>query len=127
MRQQYKNIFALLLLIAGFVIFSHSVIPHDHHYDTSCDTEHHEHNENEHDSPMHCHFLNDIVFDEVVLSFSHIIIKDSPTLYILSFNELIIDESLECSSLLFINKGSLPDYIVHLEHKPTRGSPLQLV
>jgi len=127
MKQQYKNIFSLLLLIAGLVMLSHAVIPHDHHYDVACDTEHHEHHDTDHESPMHCHFLNDVVFDDVVLSFNPIIIKDLPVLYTFIFNIIIEDESLNQCNLQFIESDNLPDYLVLLEQSPTRGSPLQLV
>ena len=127
MKQQYKNIFSLLLLIAGLVLLSHSVIPHDHHYDVACDTEHHDHHDTDHESPMHCHFLNDVAFDDVVLSFNPIFIKDLPVLYTFIFNTIIEDKGLNQSSLQFIESNNLPDYLVLIEHSPTRGSPLQLV
>ena len=127
MKQQYKNIFSLLLLIAGLVLLSHAVIPHDHHYDVACDTEHHEHHDTDHESPMHCHFLNDVVFDDVVMSFNHIFIKDLPILFTVIFSPIIEGERLNQSNLQFIESDNLPDYLVLIEHSPTRGSPLQLV
>ncbi len=127
MKQQYKNIFSLVLLIAGLVLLSHAVIPHDHHYNEVCDSQHHQDHDADHESPMHCHFLNDVVFDDVILSFNHIDIKDFPVLYSFSFNTIIKDDDIYNTSLQYINLDNLPDYFVFIEQSPTRGSPLQLV
>ena len=129
MRNIYKNIFSLLLLIAGLVIFSHAVIPHDHHYDAACETEHHEHHDDEEEGrhPMHCHFLNDIVFDDVVLignqSGFNIPSTDLPDFHpvkIWVYNNLL-------ARLAILEKHNLPDYSVFIKNSPTRGSPFFLV
>ena len=127
MNRIYRNFISILLLFAGVVIFSHSVIPHDHHYNTTCDTEHHEHHDDGDDSPMHCHFLNDIVFDEVIISFNQVLIKDLPSSIITLFNILPQDELLTHENVSFVDSDNLPDCHAFIEHSPTRGSPLQLV
>lgn len=127
MRKIYQNIFSVLLLFAGVVIFSHSIIPHDHHYDQSCDTEHHEHHDTDHDSPMHCHFLNDVVFDDVVISSNQTVVNNNPSQYIILFSLNNLEEQTAKHCLFLIKSDNPPDYQVFLEHSPTRGSPIQLV
>ena len=127
MKQQYKNIFGLVLLIAGLVLLSHAVIPHDHHYNEVCDSHHHQDHDADHESPMHCHFLNDVVFDDVVLTYNQVDIKYLPLLFTYVFDTIIENEGLLQSSLQFAKSDNLPDYLILIKHSPTRGSPLQLV
>jgi len=61
------------------------------------------------------------------LSFNPIFIKDLPVLYTFVFNTNIEDKDLSKSNLQFIESDNLPDYLVLIEHSPTRGSPYQLV
>jgi hypothetical protein len=127
MKNVYTNIIGLLLFLVGLIIFSHAVIPHDHHYDLSCDTKHHQHHDTDHESPMHCHFLNDIVFDDVVLTSNQVVIRGLQLFFTYIFDAIIEEYALVQSSLQFAKSDNLPDYLILIKHSPTRGSPLQLV
>jgi hypothetical protein len=127
MNSIYRNFISILLLFAGVVIFSHSVIPHDHHYNATCDTEHHEHHDEGSESPMHCHFLNDIVFDEVIISVNQIMVKDLQNTIITLFSLIPQTDIKANKGVRFVYKASLPDYQLFIKQSPTRGSPIQLV
>lgn len=123
MRKQYQNIFSMMLLFAGIVIFAHSIIPHDHHFDMNIEAEHQQEQHENHDSPLHCHFLNDIVFDKVVISFNQTVVKNIPALNAILFSLNNSDEQAANHYLSIIKSDNLPDYQVFLAHSPTRGSP----
>jgi len=126
MRELYRNIFLGLLLITGLVILSHSVIPHDHHYEVACETEHYEnHNESSDNDPIHCHFFNDIVIEKVTVSFNKNIVNQLLSVYVV----LIIDDindSFEINKTFNIDYF-LPDNKVNIENSPTRGSPNHII
>ena len=124
MKREFKNIISFFLLITGLVIFSHSIIPHDHHYDVMNTTHHEHHNdENSGSEPIHCHYFNEIIFDKTILSFNNQILKQIPTNFALIFdNKFSLDNNLSPKTLFF-KKDNLPDYFVFIENSPTRGSP----
>ncbi len=126
MRKKYENITSILLLIVGLVIFSHSIIPHDHHYNSSVsDIEHHHHNDNDSgDEPIHCHYFNNIDFDKVRTNNVTNIIKELPILYTVIFDEIFeLDINYQVNNYINLN-DNLPDYCVLISISPTRGSPL---
>ena len=113
--------------MTGLVIFSHSVIPHDHHYEVACETEHHDsHNEDSDNEPIHCHFFNDIVFDKVNISFNKSIVSNLSSAYI-----ILIISDVYCDDFknneTFNTNDNLPDYKVNIENSPTRGSPIHII
>jgi hypothetical protein len=76
---------------------------------------------------MHCHFLNDIVFDDVVLTSNQVVIRGLQLFFTYIFDAIIEEYALVQSSLQFAKSDNLPDYLILIKHSPTRGSPLQLV
>ena len=117
----------MLLLVAGLVIFTHSVIPHDHHYDVACDTEQHEEHSSQSDSPMHCHFLNDIVFDDAIISLHQTDVEIMPLLFTFLFDIQFHIDNHQGNDLPNIETDHLPKEVDLISHMPTRGSPKQLV
>ena len=125
MAKKYKNTISIFLLIIGLVIFSHSILPHDHHYENHLETtneEHQEKNEKEQE-PFHCHFFNDIVINKITSS-SQSIVKPI-SLFILyitnisfNFTEGFFNKSFTSQIFHF------PDRLFLSKNSPTRGSPL---
>ncbi len=123
MNKYYKNITAVFLLIINLIIITHASIPHDHHYDIASDVEHH-HDDNSNGTPFHCHFFNNIDFDEVRTNDLTTIIKKITVVYTVSLSNLFnLDLHYQVKDI--INQtDNLPDYCVLLTNSPTRGSPL---
>jgi len=121
----YKNIISIFLLITGLVMFSHSLIPHDHHYDNHIETTHEEHQEKDAsgNEPIHCHFLNDIVNNKI--STSHQSIVKQITLLFNYIPDLNLDfENTPVLKAIFYNDFYYPDYLTYIDISPTRGSPI---
>ncbi len=128
MAKNYKNTISIFLLITGLIIFSHAILPHDHHYDNHLETthkEHHEKNKNGQE-PVHCHFFNDVVINKIT-SHSQSIVKP-----ISLFKLYTIDISFNLTEDL-VNKNysnqtfHFPDKLFLSPHSPTRGSPLSFL
>ena len=122
MKQFSKNIKIYLLLIIGLVIFSHAVIPHDHHYNANSELEHNHDHENS-KSDFHCFFFNDIIKDETV---SNVKISGL-NIFSISFTLFIEDYDNEnfFFQTLFIDKTSYStNCFTYSKIYPTRGSPL---
>ena len=119
MNKNYKNITSIVLLIVGLIIFTHSVIPHDHHYDFSSDVEHH-HNDN----PIHCHYFNNIDSDKVRTNNFTNTMKELPVLYAVILSNLFdLDLHSQVNNFISLNDNT-PYYCVLISNSPTRGSPL---
>ena len=126
MSKKQKNKISIFLLITGLVLFSHYVIPHDHHYDNFAEANHNEQqgkNKKGHE-PIHCHFFNNIVIDnnsstanqnlvkQITLLFSYI-----PELYFNFENTTVLKS-------IFYNDFHYSNFLVYIDISPTRGSPL---
>jgi len=125
MAVNYKNTISILLLITGLVIFSHSILPHDHHYDNLTEVNHNEHQEKNKkgQEPIHCHFFNDIVINKITTSYQNTI-KQITLLYsyISQFDFDIEDNTI--IKAIFYNDFYYPDFLTYIDISPTRGSPL---
>ncbi len=127
MRDIFKIAMLSLLLVTSLVVISHSIIPHDHHYSIECEGEHQDHHDDSKSVPNHCHFLNDIVFDDVVLTFNQMFFDDVPI-----HLDVLVDNRLhnEVFSLkgIYYRETIIPYYfLVFYESSPTRGSPFYSV
>ncbi len=119
MKKVLKNISLVALLLVGVAILSHSIIPHDHHYELASNLEHN-HNDK---SPIHCHYLNHIDLDKITTNNFQKIVKKLPALIaVFSFNE----NNIQKVFISFISHKALntfhPNAILSIS--PTRGSPL---
>ena len=106
-------------------MFSHSLIPHDHHYDNHLETTHEEHQEKDAsgNEPIHCHFFNDVVNNKISTSHQSIV-KQITLLYIL-ISEFDFDfENVSILKNIFHTDFYYPNYLALLDISPTRGSPL---
>jgi len=121
----YKNTISIFLLITGLVILSHSILPHDHHYDNHLETTHEEHQEKNTsgNEPIHCHFFNDIVIEKV--SISHKSIVKPISLFILYITNISFNFTEDLGHKSFTNQAfHFPSKLFLSENSPTRGSPL---
>jgi len=125
MATNYKNTISIFLLITGLVMFSHSLIPHDHHYDNHLETTNEEYQEKNEkgQEPIHCHFFNDIVIEKI--SISHKSIVKPISLFIVYITNISFDFTEDLVNKSFTNQAfHFPDKIFLSPNSPTRGSPL---
>ncbi|RLD68105.1 MAG: hypothetical protein DRI84_00535 [Bacteroidetes bacterium] len=123
MRDIFKIAMLSLLLITGLVVISHSIIPHVHHYSTECEIEHQEHHDDSNSIPKHCHFLNDIVFDDVVLTINHIFFDNVPIHLDKLIDAKFPFEVFSSKGTHLLEKCNFTDFLIFFESSPTRGSP----
>ena len=119
MKRTFKDIFPILLLITGLVIFSHAVIPHDHHNDNSI--EHHEHNNNS--NSEHCHLLNHITIDKAISISGKIASHNRLDITATHVTGLCTKKPI-LTSIYLSDRVNLPDYFVCNKNTPSRGSPI---
>jgi hypothetical protein len=126
MREIYKNTFAYILLIVGLIIFSHSIIPHDHHYTNVCETKHDAHHGHEDaaNDPVHCHFLNDIIIDKAITYHSSNITDHLPLLFTIIYQVDEIDDNQSFTVIRFLDDDGLPNRQIFIDVSPSRGSPV---
>jgi hypothetical protein len=79
-----KNIAVFSLWLAGLVIITHLLIPHDHHFDSSacskeevCQANNTKHPVKTPGFPLHCHGLNELAFEK--MSFNVVVNQNFPT------------------------------------------------
>jgi len=124
MIKKFKNINLTFLWFAGLMIFAHTVIPHDHHIDFNHETHHNK--SNSQDTPIHCFFFNDIIYNNTSLVINKVtaektsnsfidIEKKSPSLLFESFSKRLLSE-----------KNTFKNKIVFLGNIPVRGSPISV-
>ena len=120
MKKDLKNRIPYFLLLAGIIIFFHTILPHDHHYaaDNTPQTTH-SHPDN---SPVHCHTLNDLIID-----FSKTGLTDQ-TIKILSesisIQNIFPPVKTENGFLIpFELESSYHNRLAFISISPTRGSP----
>ena len=125
MREIYKSTIIYILLIAGLIIFSHSIIPHDHHYTDVCETKHdaHQGHEDDDNDPVHCHFLNDIISNTAITNYSSVIIDHLPLLFIIDDHAIKNDDNQSLIVIHFLYDVGLPDHQTLIDLSPSRGSP----
>jgi len=124
MSKIFKHIIKISLFIAGLAIITHSIIPHDHHYNFTSDIDHHNNNGNSNNEPIHCHILNNI---ENINAKTNSFINIFKTLPVLFTNTTIIfsDTNINYQANKLIEKDdNLQDNCVLISISPTRGSPL---
>ncbi len=103
-----KSIRSFFLLLAGFLFFTHMIIPHDHHMPVfsgqkeDCPSQH---QKSDHRPlfPMHCHAFNDLAAEKC----TQIIIKQE---YQISF-VAVIWHPVILTSVLFLPHGPQEDLL----------------
>jgi len=113
------------MLIIGLVIFSHSIIPHDHHYDIVTDIDHEEHHGKDKSGhePIHCHYFNDVVISKVSISVQQPIKQILKIIGTISSLEIDYRKNTFLKAIFF-SDFIFPEYFAFLDTSPTRGSPL---
>lgn len=112
------------MLVIGVVILSHSIIPHDHHYNIVCDTSEADHHENAKNHIAHCHYFNEIISQRASVDDGY----SAENVFVTTFCALIVNTDIEIASsqlLLFQDKDKLINFLYFNEIAPTRGSPQQ--
>ena len=124
MKGYFKNIFTFFMLIIGLVIFSHSIIPHDHHYDVITDINHEEHHEKNktENEPIHCHYFNDFVISNVTVSAHYSYKQISKIISNISEFEIYFNRNTVLK-VIFYSDFSFLEYFSFIDISPTRGSP----
>lgn len=120
MKKIFKNTTLFFILIAGLVIFLHSLIPHNHHYNLADDLA--DEQQNDEDSvPIHCHFLDYVTVDQTTQKTVIQKVVQQPVLFVVlsSFN---FKEKLN-KQPSFINSDPKSDLLTFIKTSPTRGSP----
>ena len=119
MATKSKNIILFLFLLVGLIILAHSIIPHDHHYNTSDYLAHHD-SENTDDS-LHCFLFNNIIVDKIVVVLNINILnfisffQQTADHYTTFFRNLVVITF--CDDPLFTYSAQL------VANCPSRGSP----
>jgi len=108
------------MLIAGLVIFSHSLIPHDHHYNLANDLADEHHNDEDR-VPIHCHFLDFVTVGQIIQKtvIQKIVIQPNLFVVLSDFNF----EKKTNQQIPFINSEKKPYLLTIIKTLPTRGSP----
>jgi len=125
MKTAFKNIIPYFLLIAGAIIFFHSIVPHDHHYpvEGAPQASHHQHPDN---SPVHCHFLNDLITDYTNPGLHNHIVKHIP-----ASTQFLTEPSPDFSYSGFNqalkNEHAFYSILTLVSISPTRGSPEKVI
>jgi len=125
MRKKIKNTITFFSLFIGLVIFSHSIVPHDHHL--SIFDIYNTHNENNPDKGFaHCFYLNNVVIQK---SFTHFnIAKKKPVKA-----KIFTVKSIAKKEVVFFINNINDDNLYHPVNtilsysSPTRGSPFLIV
>ncbi len=127
MRKKIKNIITFFSLFIALVIFSHSVLPHDHHFDLACTHTHDDHNnDNSSENHAHCHYFNNIIIQKSHLA-SKIAIKKLEKVKIFAIKNILVQESLFVPKNDIDNSFYYPFSEILTYTSPTRGSPFDLV
>ena len=125
MKNINKNSIPVFLLLIGVVLFLHSILPHDHHYQDDAVLQHSEDNNPHQDEeePLHCHFLNELIFNKTGSQQNDQLIKVIPTqLLVTSQIEIVVNECLIVTPKKF--REINPSFEeVFFPCSPTRGSP----
>ena len=121
MRKELKNSIPYFLLLAGVIIFFHSILPHDHHYAVG-NTQHTTHSQHPDNSPVHCHALNDLitVFSKTGLNDQTIKILSESILIQNIFSQVITESG---HLIPFKPENSYHHRLAFISISPTRGSP----
>ena len=121
-----SHIKIFFLWVTALVIMSHSVTPHQHHFDSviECNHEVNQAINNTDSSPLHCHAFNILFIEKTEVSADKISIVDNVPGFI-ALNEIYIqclDDKLWESIKARAKDDCLP-YQFFLKDSPTRGSP----
>jgi len=120
MKKILKNTMLFFMLIAGLVIFSHSLIPHDHHYNL-VDNLVDEHHNNQENKPFHCHFLDYVIADAAIQKTVIQKIVLQPVLFVV-LSDFNSEKKLN-KQTHFIKSENKLNLLTIIKIFPTRGSP----
>jgi len=125
MRKVLNHIIHFVLIIAGLVIFSHSIIPHDHHYEIACNDSKDEFPDHQHspEHPVHCHLFNEIIIDNSIIAQNQEIIRHSQMLFACVYQLNLHPEVVKYINAVFGEKIQFQNTIEIVKGSPTRGSP----
>ncbi len=122
-----RNTALFFILIAGLVIFSHGVIPHDHHFNAANDLLDRQNNgTNQNKIPLkHCHFLDFVTVDKVLKKHTVQQVVFQPTL--LTAYSYIGHSEQQGSNRHLLLSGVFPELELFAKNTPVRGSPFLIL
>ncbi len=120
MEKIFKNTTLFFMLIAGLVVFSHSVVPHDHHYNLADDLADEQQNDEER-VPIHCHFLDYVTVDQTIQKTAVQKIVQQPVLFVVLSGFTFEEKSN--TQTYFLKSDHKSDLSTFIKASPTRGSP----
>lgn len=121
-RKRIKNIITFFSILIGLVLFSHSVIPHDHHFDIFDKHDAHHNDNSSEDNQAHCFYFNNVVIQKSFSS-SKIVLKKNIKANSFVLTNIIKHEALYHSKNLIDDYYYYPVNKILLSSSPTRGSP----
>ena len=121
MKRNIRNTGLVFLFIATVAFFMHSVIPHDHHYDNSC--EKHQTEKHQDKEPVHCHLLNHIVLEKHIFRLEQTKLI-APVLILFSEPESELLLSQKGNQFNAYGSRAIIEPFFFITKSPTRGSPI---
>ncbi len=127
MKKKIKNTITFISLFIALVIFSHSILPHDHHFDIFSMDVHNSHSEDSSDkNPVHCFYFNNVIIQKSITS-SNIAIKKLVKVKVFAIKNILVQEALFAPNNYSDNSFYYPVNEIFSYTSPTRGSPFNLV
>ncbi len=125
MNKRHQNINLLVTVILGLLIFSHAVIPLDHHLPENNTSRHTKTPDKQNSgNAIHCYVLNNIIFQKINISVENYVkIQKNTGFNVFKNHEFsFIKFSAAEKKLLKGQCFNLPEYIFS-KIEPARGSP----
>jgi len=125
MRKKIKNTITFISLFIALVIFSHSILPHDHHF-LLVGTHDNNDDDGSEKKSAHCFYFNDVIIQKSSLS-SNIAIKKLVNIKVFAIKNILVQEALFAPKNYSDNSFYYPISETLSYTSPTRGSPFSLV
>ncbi|HEB62158.1 MAG TPA: hypothetical protein ENI82_03305 [Bacteroidetes bacterium] len=124
MRKKIKNTITFISLFIALVIFSHSILPHDHHF--LLVGTHDNNDDGSEKKSAHCFYFNDVIIQKSSLS-SNIAIKKLVKVKVFAIKNILVQEALFAPNNYSDDSFYYPVNEIFSYTSPTRGSPFNLV
>ncbi len=128
MNKKAKHIITYFSLFIGLVIFSHAVIPHDHHFQIFNNHSHTgDDDDNSGKNHAHCFYLNDVIIQKSDLSSNIINQKHVNAKDIAIKGNIKEQESLSLAEIVLNDNCYCFENDALLISAPVRGSPFHII
>ena len=127
MSNKAKYIFSYLLIAVALAIFSHSIIPHDHHKDILDELSHQHEEQHSGKQDAHCHYLNNILVNKIQTETKKTQNNKPNSNYISAGNVVFLCNTKTNFLVTNLNRqnqyNKLKQLKLLLKNTPLRGSP----